>query len=290
MIAHRVKRTRPGFTLVELLVVIAIIGVLVALLLPAVQAAREAARRTQCSNNLKQISIAVHNYHDTCGSLPPGQPNTISGSSAFAAILPFMEQGNLYDQYDFTKPHTDPANEAVVAQRIKAFICPSCVFARQVPDLECESNRAPGTYAFNAGSGSTGFGSITNGAINNAESGMTSLASITDGTSNTFLSGESHWAFKDYTFTSGPCSGRIRGGFTVWSNPYNLSTLFTTLGGFNHQETAGISGRLANFRSNHPGGVNMAMCDGSVSMWATSTSQTVLDAMATRNGGEVVNQ
>ena len=290
MLLSRPHTPRRGFTLVELLVVIAIIGVLVSLLLPAVQAAREAARRTQCSNNLKQIGIAVHNYHDTTSSLPPGQPAGIGGSSAFAAILPFMEQNNLYDKYDFTKPHTDAVNAAVVAQKIKAFMCPSCVFARQVPDLECESNRAPGTYAFSAGSGPTGSGNTTNGAINNAESGMTSLASITDGTSNTFLAGESHWAFKDYTFSSGPCSGRVRGGFTVWSSPYNLSTLFTTQGGFNHQQMAGISSRLANFRSSHPGGVNMGNCDGSVAMWSTTTDQAVLDAMATRNGGEVINQ
>jgi hypothetical protein len=276
---------------VDLLVVIAIIGILVALLLPAVQAAREAARRTQCSNNLKQISIAVHNYHDTLGALPPGQPGGLSGSSAFAAILPFIEQGNMYDKYDFSKGNSDPANVAVVSQKVKAFICPSCVFMREVPIItpDCDAKRAPGTYAFSAGSLYAAGGVITNGAINNADSGMTSLASITDGTSNTFLSGESHWAFKDYKFTSGPCNGQIRGGFTYWSSPYPLATLFSTQGGFNHKELAGVSTRLANFRSNHPAGVNMSNCDGSVSMWSTNTDQAILDAMATRNGGEILN-
>ena len=288
----RPQKLARGFTLVELLVVIAIIGVLVALLLPAVQAAREAARRTQCSNNLKQIGLAVHNYHDTLGALPPGQPGALAGSSAFAAILPFMEQGNMYDKYDFTKGNSDPVNTAVVSQKIKGFICPSAVFVRQVPIVspDCDAQRAPGTYAFNAGSLYAGSGVVTNGAINNAESGMTSLASVTDGTSNTFLSGESHWGFKDYMFTSGPCNGQVRGGFSYWASPYPLATLFTTEGGFNHKEMAGQSKRLANFRSSHPGGVNMGNCDGSVAMWSSTTDQAVLNAMATRNGGEVANQ
>src|SRR5262245_738311 len=96
------RSNRHAFTLVELLVVIAIIGVLVALLLPAVQSARESARRMSCQNNLKQVSLAVHNYHDTNRSLPPASTNTaLSGSSGFAAILPFIEQAALYSQYDF---------------------------------------------------------------------------------------------------------------------------------------------------------------------------------------------
>src|SRR5688572_16964546 len=104
-----VQRQRRAFTLVELLVVIAIIGVLVALLLPAVQSAREAARRMQCANNLRQISLAVHNYHDTHKFLPPASTNSnLSGSSAFAAILPYLEQANAYSQYDFAKGNSDP--------------------------------------------------------------------------------------------------------------------------------------------------------------------------------------
>ena len=97
---------RGGFTLVELLVVIAIIGVLIALLLPAVQQARESARRTQCVNNLKQVGLAVHNFHDTFGELPPSriQYEYLGWS---AVLLPFMEQTNLYDQLDLKKKYKD---------------------------------------------------------------------------------------------------------------------------------------------------------------------------------------
>jgi len=108
-----------GFTLVELLVVIAIIGILIALLLPAVQAAREAARRAQCQNNLKQIALALHNYHQAVGSFPPGKitegrccdrPSMITWT---ISILPYLEQQALYDRYDQTKFNEDPANQFV---------------------------------------------------------------------------------------------------------------------------------------------------------------------------------
>jgi hypothetical protein len=247
----------------------------------------------QCLNNVKQISLAVHNYHDTFQLLPKGEANgTFSGSSGFAAILPYLEQGNLYQLYDFTKGNSDPVNQQVVQQRIATYICPTCVFLRKVPTSCDANNRAPGTYAFSTGSGDpwggTDTGAPNNGAIVNGKSGETSLASIIDGTSNTFLSGEAHWSYNDYTFTSGACSGQVRGGFSYWSSPYPLATLFTTLGGFNHQYMNGDSKRLSNFRSNHPGGVNMGNCDGSVRFWHEDTDQIVLDAMATRAGREVV--
>jgi prepilin-type N-terminal cleavage/methylation domain-containing protein len=283
---------RSGFTLVELLVVIAIIGVLVALLLPAVQSARESARRMSCQNNIRQIAIAVHNYHDINKSLPPASTNpALSGSSGFAAILPFVEQASTFSLYDFSKGNSDPANMAAVSQRIKTYICPSCFFVRKVPSGDCDANsRAPGTYAFSVGSGDPygGGGVPTNGAIMTAGSQLTNFATITDGTSNTFLAGEAHWGFRDYLFTSGNCTGQPRGGFSYWSSPYPLATAFSTKGPFNPQSMNGDSLRLTNFRSSHVNGVSMAMVDGSVQFVVTNIDHAILDALATRDGGESV--
>jgi len=279
---------RSGFTLVELLVVIAIIGILTALLLPAVQSAREAARRASCQNNLTQISMACQTYHDTYHKLPPGSTNpNLAGSSGFAAILPFLEQSAVYVLYDFSKGNSDPINLQAVSQQIKVYKCPSCVFVRNVPNPNCDSNnRAPGTYAFSSGSGDP-WG-LSNGAIASANSPQTSFSTIIDGTSNTFMLGESHWNFKDYLWTSGPCSGQPRGGFTYWSSPYPLATVFSTLGPFNPQDMAGDSKRLSNFRSHHVDGVNMGNVDGSIRFVSETIDHMILDAVATRDGGEFV--
>jgi prepilin-type N-terminal cleavage/methylation domain-containing protein len=158
-----------GFTLVELLVVIAIIGVLVALLLPAVQAAREAARRIQCSNNLKQVGLASLNYESANGSLPPGSTGwgndknkNLVGASWAIEILSFMEQQNVYNLFDFSnqKSYRSTAVNAsgvsnVEAGRswIEAFICPSDAFADElvIPLGENEQEFAPSTYKAVAG-------------------------------------------------------------------------------------------------------------------------------------------
>ena len=284
---------RSGFTLIELLVVIAIIGILVALLLPAVQFAREAGRRMQCQNNLKQIALAVHNYHDTLRTLPPGDTSAnLSGTSAFTAILPFMEESKAADLYDFKKGNSDPKNMLVVSQRFQTFLCPSANFVRPVPISGCDANnRAPGTYAFCSGSldawGNMVAGGVpNNGAIIFPSAGTTTLGSVTDGTAFTFLAGESNWNFRDYTFTSGPCNGQVRGGFSYWSSPYPLATMFTTMGPFNPKSMNGDSRRLSNFRSSHPNGVNMTNCDGSVRFWSEVVNHAVLDATATRAGNE----
>jgi prepilin-type N-terminal cleavage/methylation domain-containing protein len=126
------RRTR-GFTLIELLVVIAIIGVLIALLLPAVQAAREAARRTQCTNNFKQMGIAMHNYHDSQGSLPIGRQDAQRRTWAMS-ILPYLEQGNLFGAINFSQPFYERANTTVIRSQISGFQCPSDQPSIQEPD------------------------------------------------------------------------------------------------------------------------------------------------------------
>lgn len=307
----RPTASRPAFTLVELLVVIAIIGILIALLLPAVQAAREAGRRSQCSNNLKQIGLAVQGYHDTYNRLPPAfSDKSLGRESTFAHILPFMELGNAFELWGKESlplddnaflTNTNPLVQPVVSQRINEFLCPSCAFVRAVPEGACDSNRAPGTYAFSTGSddpyattvphnGAIVYYKLANPAATPpvaADGTPLNLAAILDGTTNTFLSGESHWGFTDYTFTSGPCLGGVRGGFSYWSSPYPLATAFTTRGPFNPKSMSGDSTRLSNFRSSHPGGVNMGLVDGSVRFFQQSISSMTLNALATRKGGEV---
>ena len=124
---------RSGFTLIELLVVIAIIAVLISLLLPAVQAAREAARRAQCLNNLKQIGLAIHNYHDVIGAFPPGYlsrlgpdgDNTGPGWGWAAMILPQIEQGPIFNAINFGLAIESPANQTARLTKIATFICPT---------------------------------------------------------------------------------------------------------------------------------------------------------------------
>jgi prepilin-type N-terminal cleavage/methylation domain-containing protein len=227
MSAHANPQGRRGFTLVELLVVIAIIGVLVALLLPAVQAAREAARRSSCSNNLKQIGIAVHNYHDTYNIFPTGgvQPGPCCATPSAAGwglhILPFMEQKVLLDRYDsntWNDQSRNAANTFVTTQFVKTYICPSDINTNRLDRPESGPGNgldyAPGSYRAVSGASdgdnwmdsneNNNYVGINRGVIytvGGTHNGMTftahnfkgeTFAGITDGTSNTLLVGEYH--------------------------------------------------------------------------------------------------
>jgi prepilin-type N-terminal cleavage/methylation domain-containing protein/prepilin-type processing-associated H-X9-DG protein len=227
---------RRGFTLIELLVVIAIIGVLIALLLPAVQSAREAARRAQCTNNLKQIALAMHNYHDTNGCFPPQAQNALDYNGTWfgwtQSILPGLEQNPVYNACNFDLNIYSPANNPTVYLRIlSVYLCPTDPETQgilndrwwaTITNLGLVTNGAPLTYITNWGDMKTGsifdylsgegtnftwgcgktfrgmFGECSNAAV-------VKISEVRDGTSNTLLVGENspslngglHWANPD---------------------------------------------------------------------------------------------
>jgi prepilin-type N-terminal cleavage/methylation domain-containing protein len=282
---------RKAFTLVELLVVIAILGILVALLLPAVQQAREAARRTECLNRLKQLGLAVHSYHDTCERFPMATHWAQTGTlySALTAILPYHEQSSLYGKYDFNVPSYSPFNAAVISEQVGMYLCPSMALRRTVPATACgEPKRAPGSYVVCTGTRS-GFGLVHDGAIVPHYVGSTGMHSVSDGTSNTLLAGETDYGLLNYFWSSGPCQGQLRYGAGVWGIGHPGMSMATTLGVFNSDRLVNGFDEYETFRSDHVHGVQFVLVDGSVRFVSDVIDDRLLDALATRAGNDIVS-
>jgi prepilin-type N-terminal cleavage/methylation domain-containing protein len=324
---------RRGFTLIELLVVIAIIAILIALLLPAVQSAREAARRIQCTNNLKQLGLAMHNYHSSLNTFPigvlgirspthyplAGDPTGSINRRTWAfMVLPFIEQGPLYQSVNFSLPFNPPtgaANNTVSETLIAAYLCPSDSTTNQID----QDNRREGSYVVNWGNSNWSQNMFTTnnpfvgnplvpgnpvpfiGAPFTMDKSF-GIQNITDGTSNTLLMAEvvigatqgakgyEHRGdiynddyncamFMAYTAPNSTIPDWIANGYCRYPYATNPPCI--------NSKTAANAYNAS--RSYHPSGVNALLSDGSVKFFKDSISLMTWRALSTSTGSEVVS-
>jgi prepilin-type N-terminal cleavage/methylation domain-containing protein/prepilin-type processing-associated H-X9-DG protein len=289
---------RRGFTLIELLVVIAIIAVLIGLLLPAVQKVREAAARTQCANNLHQLGVALHNYHDVFGTFPPGQVKAPyarwkanHGWAVF--ILPYIEQQSLYNAYDWDQALAAQANQGVVARPLKNFCCPS---TSEQDRYDTKGGLLP-SYGGKAACGDYAPTWYVDPALTKGDSQgvlapncMTKLTDITDGTSITILLTEDAGRPRQWRAgRPGDDDQRIDGG--AWAGFWTGIILegSSADGTFRPGPCALNCSNDHEVYSFHPGGANAAFADGHVQFLRAGMSLRALAALVTRAGGEVVS-
>lgn len=323
MFRSRARQSRKAFTLIELLVVIAIIAILISLLLPAVQQAREAARRTQCRNNLKQIGIAIHNYHDVHSKIPPGSFWNARNSgiryqqgSVLAHLLPYIDEGPMFKQIPFSNPPLPSRNVnnarlpdgTLMRQKflVDSYICPSDTAGTNFNNRATVTNYSASKGADNAGSPTGGnpngnprcpdaylsFKKIRGGGNGVAgpfyrNNRCDAFRDTTDGLSNTIYFGE----------VRPECSNHIRQGWLQANNGQGLtSTLYPiNLDTCNRSNTSGCNwwNNWTNefgFRSRHTGGAQFLLGDGSVHFLSENIDHETYNRLGGKMDGEVVGE
>jgi prepilin-type N-terminal cleavage/methylation domain-containing protein/prepilin-type processing-associated H-X9-DG protein len=300
-------RRRLGFTIVELLVVIAIIGVLVSLLLPAVQAAREAGRRVQCQNHLKQLGVALHNYHDTLKAFPPSHLAAPWRHNWAPFLFPYLEQQNLQDVYNWSAHWYSPANQSAINVHVEVLWCPSAPGGPDRTDqlggglTAATSDFAPPTGVAPAVKQSGLIPQTQNltGALRPNQ--KTAMSDIRDGTSNTLVFAEDAGRPTFYIASGlGPpnnnpgagnlpvINGRVQGA--GWADFVNSIPLHSSLpDGLTMPGPCGINCTNNNEAFGfHPGGVNIVFCDGSVRLVQENIGLAVYAALITKAGREPI--
>jgi prepilin-type N-terminal cleavage/methylation domain-containing protein len=295
---------RSAFTLIELLVVIAIIGILIALLLPAVQKVRDAANRMKCENNLKQIGLALHNYHDSYGVLPPGvQQGTSNLFSFHVKLLAYLEQQNLYQQFNFNKRYDQAPNLALGLLLVPSYRCPSAIqleteygsgeWSGGEPTLTHHYYGVAGPIGTNPQTGQDYAYRATNQG-NEALQGVLGMDSkvrltdISDGTSNTLMVGEMSWTDANYyrIWTRGTYDDSDTNIDRDTTCCKNVANAFRST-----RYDGSTNANNVSFGSEHAGGsgANFALADGAVRWISASIGFNTYLSVASYNGGEVVS-